>query len=122
MAHQRHLLDPNLNSPVRVSIMAALVGVDDMEFGTLRDAVELSDSTLSKHLSILEVRGYVRLIKGYGGKWPRTWVRSTDAGRGAFRSHASALEEILGGASAGLTRRDAARADPPSVLGQSDPA
>src|ERR1039457_277288 len=37
MAHQRHSLDQTLNSPVRVSIMAALVGVDDMSlelFGT----------------------------------------------------------------------------------------
>ena len=98
MAHQRHSLDQALNSPVRVSIMAALVGVDDMEFGTLRDAIELSDSALSKHLAGLEARGYVRLTKGYGGKWPRTWVRSTDAGRVAFRGHAGALEEILRGA------------------------
>lgn len=99
MAHQRHSLDQNLNSPVRVSIMAALVGVDDMEFGTLRDAIELSDSALSKHLAGLAERGYVRLTKGYGGKWPRTWVRSTDSGRTAFREHARALGEILRGSS-----------------------
>ena len=98
MAHQRHSLDQTLNSSVRVSIMAALVGVDDMEFGTLRDAIELSDSALSKHLAGLEARGYVQLTKGYGGKWPRTWVRSTDAARVAFRGHAGALEEILRGA------------------------
>ena len=31
--HARHRLVPQFNSPVRLSIMAALAAVDDMEFG-----------------------------------------------------------------------------------------
>ncbi len=95
MMHQRHALDPTLNAPVRVSIMAALMSVDDIEFQTLRDTVELTDSALSKQLAVLQGVGYVELIKGYAGKWPRTWIRRTAAGQTAFQSHARALQRLI---------------------------
>lgn len=93
--HARHRLNPQLTSPVRLSIMAALMGVDEIEFAALRDAVEVSDSALSKQLSALEASGYVHLEKGYVGKRPRTWARCTENGRKAFDDHVSALQEVL---------------------------
>ncbi len=95
MTHQRHALDPTLNAPVRVSIMAALMAVDDIEFQTLRDTVELTDSALSKQLAVLQGVGYIELIKGYAGKWPRTWIQRTATGQAAFEAHARALQSIL---------------------------
>ena len=47
--HARHRLEDVLVHPVRLSIVAALVRVDEAEFGTVRDAVEVSDSVLSRH-------------------------------------------------------------------------
>ena len=93
--HARHRLKGPLTSPVRLSIMAALTGVDDIEFGALRDAVEVSDSTLSKQLAALETDGYVQLRKGYVGKRPRTWVKATKPGRQAFEEHVAALRDLL---------------------------
>jgi DNA-binding transcriptional ArsR family regulator len=57
--HPRHRIDPLLSAPVRLSIMAALAEVDAIEFGLLRDAVEVSDSVLSKQLSALQAAGYL---------------------------------------------------------------
>ncbi len=97
MAHQRHALNHTLNAPIRVSIMAVLMSVDDIEFQTLRDTVDLTDSALSKQLAVLQAVDYIELIKGYAGKWPRTWVQRTAAGHTAFAAHANALQSILRG-------------------------
>ncbi len=94
--HARHRLDEVIHAPVRLSIMAALARVDNAEFKAVRDAVEVSDSVLSRQASTLEEAGYVRIRKGYAGKRPRTWLALTPAGRDAFESHVAALREIAG--------------------------
>ena len=58
--------------------------------------MEVSDSLLSKHMSLLEDAGYVEVIKGYHGKRPRTWFTLTDTGRVAFDAYLAALHEIVG--------------------------
>ncbi len=95
--HARHRLDETIHAPVRFSIVAALAGVDDAVFGTLRDAIEVSDSTLSKQVTVLEKAGYVKVRKGYVGKRPRTWLSLTRAGRSAYEEHLAALRAIAGG-------------------------
>jgi DNA-binding MarR family transcriptional regulator len=95
--HARHRLDGVIHHPVRFSIMAALAGVDQAEFATVRDGVEISDSVLSRQASALESAGYVKIRKGYVGKRPRTWFALTGAGRDAFDRHLTALREIAGG-------------------------
>ena len=58
--------------------------------------MEVSDSLLSKHMTLLEDAGYVEVIKGYHGKRPRTWFTLTDTGRVAFDAYLAALHEIVG--------------------------
>ncbi|KAA0917938.1 transcriptional regulator [Dietzia sp. ANT_WB102] len=94
--HARHQLDEVIHAPVRFSIVAALAGVDDAEFATIRDAVEVTDSTLSKQAAVLEKAGYVKVRKGYVGKRPRTWLSLTRGGRRAYESHLAALRAIAG--------------------------
>ena len=98
LEHARHRLDETIHAPVRFSIVAALAKVDEAEFKAVRDAIEVSDSVLSKQASALEVAGYVRIKKGYVGKRPRTWLSLTPQGRTAFESHLAALREIAAGA------------------------
>ena len=95
-AHPRHRLQPVLHSPVRLSIVACLAAAEKAEFGFVRDTVELSDSALSKQASILEQAGFVKAKKGYVGKFPRTWLSLTAAGRRAFDAHLAALAAIAG--------------------------
>jgi DNA-binding MarR family transcriptional regulator len=93
--HPRHGIDDHLTAPIRLSIVAALARVDDVEFKTLRDAIEVSDSALSKQAAALEAAGYLTLRKGYVGKRPRTWLSITTAGRTALASHLAALRAIV---------------------------
>lgn len=95
--HARHRLDDVIHAPVRFSIVAALSKVENAEFAAVRDAVELSDSVLSKQASQLEAAGYVKITKGYVGKRPRTWLALTAQGRRAFAAHLEALRAIAEG-------------------------
>jgi DNA-binding MarR family transcriptional regulator len=94
--HARHQLDEVIHAPVRFSIVAALATTDEAEFGAVRDAIEVSDSVLSKQVSTLEAAGYVKVRKGYVGKRPRTWLKLTRAGRAAYERHLAALRAIAG--------------------------
>lgn len=96
-AHARHQLDEVIHSPVRLSIVAALNTVEEADFATVRDEIEVSDSVLSKQISVLENAGYVKVKKGYVGKRPRTWLQLSRAGREAFDKHLAALRAIAGG-------------------------
>lgn len=92
--HARHRLDAALQNPVRFSVVAALATVDEADFATVRDAVEVTDSVLSKQVTALEGAGYVKVRKGYVGRRPRTWLSLTSAGRVAWARHLDALREI----------------------------
>lgn len=94
--HARHRLDEVIHAPIRFSIVATLSSVDQAEFSAVRDAVEVSDSVLSKQVSTLESAGYVKVRKGYVGKRPRTWLSLTSTGRAALALHLAALREIAG--------------------------
>jgi len=95
--HPRHRVDEVLTAPVRLSIVAALSRVDEVEFAFLRDSIEISDSQLSKQASQLEQVGYVAVRKGHVGKRPRTWLSVTEEGRVALRWHLAALQAIVDG-------------------------
>ncbi|GAB5350201.1 transcriptional regulator [Alteriqipengyuania sp. 357] len=88
-------IDPVLHPPARLQIAAALERVDDIEFQTLRDILEVSDSVLSKHLSALGDAGYVELAKAKQNGRQRTWVKATKAGHKAFIDHMTALHELV---------------------------
>jgi len=94
--HPRHKLDEIIHSPVRLSIMATLAAAGETDFRFLREALEISDSLLSKHVSQLEASGYVNVVKGYVGKRPSTWYSMTDTGRAAFTRYRVTLRHILG--------------------------
>lgn len=92
--HARHQLDELIHAPVRLSIVAALAGVDEAEFAHVRDTVEISDSVLSEQATQLETAGYVKIRKGHVGKRPRTGLSPTPTGRTAYTRHLHALRVI----------------------------
>jgi DNA-binding MarR family transcriptional regulator len=94
--HPRYRLDELIHAPVRLSVMSALAAADRVDFRYLRELVDVSDSLLSKHMTVLEDAGYVQITKGYQGKRPRTWFALTEAGRAAFEAYLTALREIVG--------------------------
>ena len=94
-AHPRARLDDLVHQPVRFSLLAGLAQADELEFRFLRDTLQISDSLLSRQASTLEQAGYIAIRKGHVGKWPRTWLKLTPAGRTAFNDHLNTLREIV---------------------------
>lgn len=95
MSHPRHRLNRLIHQP----IVAALVAAKELEFAFIRDAVEISDSVLSRQISMLHDAGYVTGRKGHVGTRPRTWLSLTHAGRTAYDDHLDALDELVRDAS-----------------------
>ncbi|MDG6077866.1 ArsR family transcriptional regulator [Erythrobacter litoralis] len=87
-------IDPAYHHPARLQIAAMLARVDEVEFATLRDIIEVSDSVLSKHLSALSDAGYVKLKKAKSEGRQRTWASFTRDGRNGFAKHMAALREL----------------------------
>jgi DNA-binding MarR family transcriptional regulator len=79
---------------LRLSVRPA---ADQLDFKDLRDAVQVTDSALSKQISTLEEAGYVGVKKGFVGKRPRTTLSLTAAGRTAWAEHLATLREIAAG-------------------------
>ena len=92
----RERLDDDFSNPVRLSLVGSLQAVDEADVKSLKEAIGISDSVLSRHLSALEAGGYVQIKKGYVGKRPRTWAKLTSSGQEAFAQHVQALKEITG--------------------------
>ena len=88
-------LDPLIHAPARLQVVTTLSAVSEAEFVTLRTALDVSDSVLSKHISALAEAGYVRSRKSVRAGRRTTWITLTPAGRQALREHVAALRELI---------------------------
>ena len=88
-------LDPLIHAPARLQLVATLSGVSEAEFATLRTALEVSDSVLSKHVSALVDAGYLHSRKGVHAGRRTTWVGLTPVGRQALREHVAAVRQLI---------------------------
>ncbi|RZU77594.1 winged helix DNA-binding protein [Micromonospora kangleipakensis] len=94
--------DELIHAPTRLALVSLLAAIDWAEFRYLREQLGLSDSALSKQLSILEQAGYVEVRKSFVGKRPRTSIKLSRRGRGAFDGHVAALQQIVAQAGASV--------------------
>ncbi len=90
------VFDSVIHAPGRLQICAMLAAADRVEFATVRDAIEVSDSVMSKHIKLLEEAGYVTATKAARDGRSRTWLSLTDAGRRVFRAHVAELNRLAG--------------------------
>ncbi|MCW2855146.1 MAG: transcriptional regulator, ArsR family [Marmoricola sp.] len=88
-------LDPLIHAPARLQVLTTLSAVSEAEFATLRNALEVSDSVLSKHISALADAGYVQTRKGVQAGRRTTWIGLTGSGRKALRDHVAALRRMI---------------------------
>lgn len=78
--------------------MGALCGLrpaEQVDFGYLKNKLDLTDGNLGAHLATLEESGYIEIDKAFVGKKPKTFVAVTKTGRHAFDEHVAALRLIL---------------------------
>jgi DNA-binding MarR family transcriptional regulator len=92
--------DELIHPSTRLSIVALLAAADWAEFSFIREALNLSDSALSKQLSTLEAADYLVVERISGDRHRRLRIRLTPAGRTAFKGHIAAIEEMAYGPTA----------------------
>jgi DNA-binding MarR family transcriptional regulator len=95
MSHPSLRLDDTVHQRVRLGILAVLGEADRADFSYLRDALDLSDGNLSRHLQVLEEAGLVKVEKEFEGRRPRTWLSATRKGREALASELKALRDLI---------------------------
>jgi DNA-binding transcriptional ArsR family regulator len=96
------LFDEVIHAPTRLAIVSLLAPTRWADFKFIRDRAGLTDSALSKQLSILEEAGYVTIRKAFVGKRPRTSASLSKHGRAAFKGHVTALQQIVASAGSSL--------------------
>lgn len=90
-----------IHAPIRLRICALLRRVAELEFAALRESLQLSDATLSKHLRLLADAALITLRKeaspARADARRLTWVTLTPEGRIAVERHLTALARIADG-------------------------
>lgn len=88
-------LNKAFESRVRLGIMSILMVNDFVDFGTLREQLQITDGNLASHISALEKFKYILVKKQFLGKKPNTSYAVSAKGRKAFSEHLDALEKLI---------------------------
>lgn len=80
-------IDRMVHEPARLAIMAVLSACESADFKALQHLTGLSKGNLSAQLSKLESAGYVKIDKGFAGRYPHTECALSAMGREAFRAY-----------------------------------
>ena len=89
-------IDDVIHGRVRLGIMAALSGVENADFATLKARLQTTDGNLSVHLRKLEEAGFVAVSKRFVGRKPLTEASMTEDGRKAFVAYLDAMAGLVG--------------------------
>jgi len=88
-------LNKAFESRVRLGIMSILVVNDFVDFGDLKEQLQITDGNLASHINALEKLKYVAVRKQFVGKKPNTSYAATKTGKKAFTDHLDALEKLI---------------------------
>lgn len=88
-------IDDVIHGRVRLGIMAFLARDEVADFNQLKDVLKTTQGNLSVHLRKLEEAGYVKIIKGYLGRKPRTQVQISVKGRKAFKAYLDEMNQLI---------------------------
>jgi DNA-binding MarR family transcriptional regulator len=88
-------LDDVVHQRVRLGILTIAREAGRVEFGFLRDQLELTAGNLSQHVGVLESAALVEVEKGYEGRRGRTWITLTAHGRAALDAEIGRLKALI---------------------------
>ena len=88
-------LNKAFESRVRLGIMSILLVNEIVDFGTLKEQLQLTDGNMASHLAALEKATYITVTKKFVGKKPNTTYAVTNEGKKAFSLHLDALEKLI---------------------------
>lgn len=90
-----------IHAPLRLRICGLLRSAEEIDFSVLRDTLNISDASLSKHLKVLTEAKYIKATKrsstSRNDARRLTWIKLTAAGRKAFDAHVEELRIISAG-------------------------
>ncbi len=88
-------LNKAFESRVRLGIMSILLVNDLVDFGMLKEQLQLTDGNMASHLAALEKAQYITITKKFVGKKPNTTYTVSKEGKKAFNLHIDALEKLI---------------------------
>ena len=88
-------LDSVLHSRIRLAIVSVLIGVEEIEFTSLRDIVGATDGNMNTHLKKLEAKGYMCVKKLFIERKPTTMYWLSAKGCESFKKYVEALEKFI---------------------------
>jgi len=88
-------LDDTVLSRPRLSILAAMISGDAVDFTFLQKNLGISDGNLGTHLRKLEDENYIKSKKVFVNRKPKTWFQITADGRHALERLLQQLEKML---------------------------
>ena len=96
-------LERVFHEPSRLAIVSALCAAEKgLSFTELRDACNLTDGNLNRHVKVLQEAQLVAVSKKFVDLKPRTTVRLTPHGLQRFGDYLEALKRVLAEAQASL--------------------
>ncbi len=106
-------LDRVMHEKARLGILASLAAnASGLLFNDLKKVCSLTDGNLSRHLTVLNEAGLVKIWKGTAGTRPHTLYRLTSAGRQRFAEYIGVLEKVVADAQVDV-QPDASREEVP---------
>lgn len=98
------VLDRLIHERVRLGIVSALAAEELLSFADLKKILKTSDGNLSVHARKLEDASYIKVIKGFEHRKPKTEYRLTAKGRRALETYLERMEGLLSNARDALER------------------
>ena len=88
-------LDKAMEHSCRLQIMSVLAVNDSYDFTSLRELLQVTDGNLATHIKALEREKYISVNKSFVERKPSTKYKITERGKGAFKKHLDAMEELI---------------------------
>lgn len=88
-------LNKAFESRVRLGIMSILMVNERVDFGSIKEQLQVTDGNIASHISALEKLSFIKIEKKFIGKKPNTSYAATSKGKKAFHEHLNALEAII---------------------------
>ncbi len=88
-------LDPLLHSQLRLAVVSLLVGLDEAEFVYLKEKTKASAGNLSLQIDKLSAAGYIKVKKGFKGKYTVTICKITPKGLKAFEDYVASIKRYI---------------------------
>ena len=88
-------LDRVIHERIRLGIISALAANPSLTFNDLKKLLDTTDGNLSVHARKLEDAGYIRCMKSFEGRMPKTEYRLTEDGSRALTKYIDHMEALI---------------------------